>query len=650
MSKRRNTASKASADRRSFSGVWSRGRKQLLICAALVALNVIVFAQARHFEFVNWDDPSYITENTHVQEGLTWHSAKWAVTTAYSPYWHPLTWLSHLTDVRLFGLDAGAHHVVSLAIHIANTLLLFGVLQMMTGALGRSAFVAAAFAVHPLHVESVAWVTERKDVLSALFWMLTIWAYVRYVANRVWLRYVAVLVLYALALMSKPMVVTLPIVLLLLDVWPLKRERPSLLDKTPLLTLAVATGVATVIVQDRVGAMATLEALSWTDRFTNAVIGYIEYIWKTIWPVHLAAFYPFRVYSLALAFAAAAALAAATALALYYRKRAPYVFTGWLWYLITLAPVSGLLQAGEQRIADRFSYIPMIGLLVIAAWGVPQLLSRISVPHKRVQTASAALAMATIIVWTVAARAQTAHWADSLALWEHAARVTPESYIAHENLGQALRERGRLDEARASYERALANAPVKSPAYNAVIHNSLGLVLTRQGRIEEARGQFAAAVRANPAFAEPRSNLANTLAAEGRFDAAAEHYRAAVRLKPDFTEAQVGLGNTLLRQGNAAEAAAHYREALRLNPPLAEAHNGLGAALARQGLDQEAMAQYQEALRLKPGMATAHFNLAVLLAKAERNDEARRHLETALAIDPNYQDARRALDILSIRR
>jgi tetratricopeptide (TPR) repeat protein len=653
----------------------SSGRT-LWICIALVALNLVVFAEVRHFEFVNWDDPSYITENTHVQQGLTWQSAKWAVTTAYSPYWHPVTWLSHLADVRLFGLDAGAHHVVNLVIHIADTLLLFGVFCLMTRATGPSAFVAAMFGIHPLHVESVAWVTERKDVLSALFWMLTIWAYVRYVSDRSAPRYVAVLVLYGLALMSKPMVVTLPIVLMLLDVWPLNRFVASafrrkdvggadsgfddrslppeggshmtliFIEKLPLIALAVATGIATMIVQKRVGAMATLEALSWADRCSNAIVGYVEYVWKTIWPVRLAAFYPFRDYPAVVVLLAAAALTAATALALSCRKRAPYVFTGWLWYVITLAPVSGVLQAGEQRIADRFSYIPMIGLLVIVAWGVPQLLARFAVERR----AAAVLATLVVLLSTVVARAQTAHWADSLALWDHAVRVTPDNYIAHENLGQALRERARLDEALASYERALTHAPARSPAYRAVIHNSLGLVLTRLGKTDQARVQFEAAVKTNPVFAEPRSNLANTLAVEGRFDEAAEHYRAAVDLKPDFTEALVGLGNTLLRKGDAAEAAAHYREALRLNPSLAEAHNGLGAALARQGLDEEAMAQYQEALRLRPDMSTAHFNFAVLLAKAERTDEARRHLETALALDPNYHDARRALDILSIRR
>jgi protein O-mannosyl-transferase len=417
-------------------------------------------------------------------------------------------------------------------------------------------------------------------------------------------------------------------------------------EKLPLIAMAAATGIATVIVQKRVGAVAGLDALSWSDRIDNALVGYLEYIWRTIWPARLAAFYPFRDYPAAIVVIAFAVLAIVTGLALYCRTRFPYVFTGWLWYVVTLAPVSGLLQAGEQRIADRFTYIPMIGLLIVVAWGVPDGLARLRLRRGL----TPALATLVILVSAVAARAQAAHWSDSVALWEHAARVTPDSYIAHENLGQALRERGRLEEARASYERALAHAPARSPAYLAVIHNSLGLVLTRMGKTDDARAQFEAAVRFNPVFAEPRSNLGNTLAAEGRLSDAIGHYRAAVELKPDFTEAQVGLGNTLLRQGNPEEAAAYYREALRLDPALAHAHNGLGAALARQGQDKEAMAQYQEALRLKPDMATAHFNLAVLLATENRNDEARRHLETALVIDPGYQDARRALDILSIRR
>jgi protein O-mannosyl-transferase len=623
------------------------------VAVALVALNLFIYAAVSRFQLVNWDDSTYVTENPTVLGGLSWSSAWWALTTGHSPYWHPLTWLSHLLDVTLFGTDAGMYHVTSLLLHIGNTLLVFELFRRLTGAGGRSAFVAAIFAAHPLHVESVAWIAERKDVLSTFFWLLTMLAYAGYVRDRSWRRYAVMLVLYALALMSKPMVVTLPAVLLLLDIWPLRRvSAPGVegrreetwtrlvMEKVPLFALALATSVATVVIQHRVGAMAGLDALPWTVRAANATIGYVAYLWKTIWPTHLAAFYPLFTISPARVGAAAAVIIAVTAAVLAERRRRPYLLTGWAWYAITIAPVIGLLQAGEQGMADRFMYIPMIGILVMAAWGLPELLETITVRRSWLLPAGASVMVAAC---AIASRAQTAHWEDSVTLWQHATRVTPESYIAHENLGQALRERGRLDEAEASYERAIVHAPPRSPAYLAVIHNSLGMVLTRKDKPREALEHFAAAVRLNPAFAEAQSNLGNAYVAAGRWPEAIEHYREAVHLKPDYTEPRVGLGGALLKQGRAAEAIPEYREALRLDPALAEAHNGLGAALATEGHDAEAMTEYTEALRLKPDLPTAHLNVAVLLVKRGDLVEARRHLERALAIDPSYTPAIQAL-------
>jgi tetratricopeptide (TPR) repeat protein len=628
--------------------------RPLAIGLALVALNLLVFAQVRAFEFVNWDDPAYVTENIHVQQGLSWNSVKWALTTAHSPYWHPLTWLSHLLDVRLFALDAGSHHLTSLALHILNTLLLFGLLRRLTGHEWRSALVAAIFAVHPLHVESVAWVAERKDVLSTFFLLLSVGAYSSYVRTPTRARYAVMSALFVLALMSKPMVVTLPVLLFLLDIWPLRRVAPGreragwmglLIEKIPLLILSVAASVATVMVQHRVGAMASLAALSWTARLSNAMVGYGEYVLKTFWPANLAAFYPFRDHPWVLVAATTVALFAVTVAASALRRRAPALLVGWLWFVIALLPVSGLLQAGEQRIADRFMYLPMIGLLIALAWGIPELFeaSTHNDPARKRgrRTVLAVAAAGGVLACAVAARAQTAHWRTSVDLWRHAVRATPDSYIAYENLAQALRERGELEESRATYERALSLAPAHSPAYVAVIQNSLGLVLTRQGRQDDARARFEAAVAANPAFAEPHGNLGNALAAEGRFANAIEHYRIAITLKPDFAEAQLGLGSALLSQGNAAEAIVQYQAALKLDPSLAQAHNGLGASLAREGRDDEALAQYEEALRLKPDLATAHFNLAMLLVKRGRLADARRHAEDALTIDPQYEPAHR---------
>jgi tetratricopeptide (TPR) repeat protein len=567
-----------------------------------------------------------------------------------------MTWLSHLLDVQLFGLDPGPHHVTSLLLHCAGTLVVFVLFRRMTGDLGRSAFLGAIFAVHPLHVESVAWIAERKDVLSTLFWALALLAYVGYVRQSTIGRYLVVMGLFALALMSKPMVVTLPFVLLLMDIWPLHRVRFGasdrslwrrvILEKAPFIALALCTSIATIVVQHRVGAMAGLDVLPWRLRVANATVAYIEYAWKTIWPTHLAAFYPYHVYATWQVLAAALAILGATVATWRARRDRPYLLVGWSWYLVTLAPVIGMLQAGEQRVADRFMYVPMIGLLIVISWGVPELLARWRPVWRFLPAAAAGLVVAS----ATAARAQVEHWSDSVMLWEHATRVTPDSYIAFENLGQALRERGRLEEAAVDYQRALALAPEGSPAYQAVIHNSLGLVLTRQGRDDVAIAQFAAAARLNPQFAEAHSNLGNALAASNRLPEAVEHYRAAVRIKPDFTEALVGLGSALVSQKMAEEAVAAYNDALRIDPGLGQAHNGLGAALAMLGQDDRALTEYTEALRLKPDLPTAHLNIAVLQIKHGRLVEARQHLETALAVDPAYEPARQVLARMSAAR
>lgn len=613
----------------------------LVLAVAIAALTIAVYAPVRHFELVNWDDPNYITDNPVVLGGLSWSSVRWAFTTTHSPYWHPLTWLSLLTDVSLYGQDAGGYHVTSLIIHLCTSLLLFLLLRRMTRATRLSAFVAAMFAVHPLHVESVAWIAERKDVLSTLCWALTIWAYLAYVARPDWRRYLGVVALYALALMSKPMVVTLPALLLLLDWWPLRRSATAtrlVLEKLPLFAMAAAEGVATMIVQRRVGAVAGLEALPIGARAANATVSYVVYVWKTIWPAHLAAFYPFHAYPAWTIALAAAALAAATAGAFAVRHRAPYVFVGWFWYLIALTPVIGLTQAGEQARADRFMYVPMIGLLIAATW----FLARVSW-LERLRAYGSWIAVLLVIAYAVPARAQVETWADGPTLWRHAAAVVPCNYIAYQDLGEALRDRGQLDAALANIRQAFACVPPRSPGLVAMLRNDAGLVLARQDQAPAAVKEFAEAVRLSPNFAEAHNNLGDALATEDRLDEARQQFQLAVQLKPDFVEAQVGLGSTLIKAGRAVDAVPHYKAALALNPNLAEGHDGLGAALAMLGRTDEAMAEYNEALRLRPDLPTAHLNIAVLLIRSGRIDAARQHLLTALSIDPNYEPARQLL-------
>ena len=450
--------------------------------------------------------------------------------------------------------------------------------------------------------------------------------------------------------------VTLPFALLLLDVWPLRRlgkaEGPAfasgvglpagLVEKVPLLAMALATSVATFVVQKQVGAVAGLSVLSLPLRIKNALIGYVAYLWATVWPTHLAAFYPLRDIAPWEVVVATGILVTLTALAWRVRRSHPYVLVGWLWYVVTVAPVIGLMQAGEQARADRFMYIPIVGLFVIAAWGGRDALRRVALPPRAAPVAAAAV----VVIAAGMARAQAATWSDSVTLWQHAAAVTENNYIAYENMAQAQREHGRLPESEANYRHALTLAPAHSPGYEAIIHNSLGMVLDREGKDDEARRHFVEAVRLSPGFAEGQINLANSLASSGATTDAIPHFQAAIALKPDYIEPRVGLGAVLLREGKPAAAIPEYREALRLDPRLAEAHNGLGGALAMEGQSDAAMAEYQEALRLKP-LPSAHLNIALLLMKKGDAAEARRHLETALSIDPNYEPARQALQVIA---
>jgi len=369
----------------------------------------------------------------------------------------------------------------------------------------------------------------------------------------------------------------------------------------------------------------------------------VTYVWKTIWPWPLAAFYPLFDVSPLRVLGALLALAAITGGAFHVRRRHPYVWVGWLWYLATITPVIGLLQAGEQGMADRFMYVPMIGLLLILAWGVPDLLARWFRAGNTGRRGLAAAAVIVVLLSSVAAHAQVRTWQSSVTLWRHAVRATPDSYIAYENLAQAMRDRGQLDESLALYSRALPLAPAGSSNYEAVIHNSMGLVLTRKGSIDEAIDHFADAVRLNQRFVEPKVNLANALASAGRFDEAITHYRAALELRPELTEARVGLGGALLSQARPEAAAPEFVAALKLQPDLPEAHNGLGAALSGQGKHEEAMRHFADALRLKPDLPSAHFNIAVLLIKQGRIAEARRELQAGLAIDSTYPAAQQLL-------
>jgi tetratricopeptide (TPR) repeat protein len=581
----------------------------LWIPAALIALSAAVYAPLAHFDFVKWDDPQYITDNASVLAGLSWRGVVWAFTTSHGPYWHPLTWLSHMLDVQLFGLDAGGHHITNIAIHSATTIVIFMLLRRATGAVWRSAFVAALFAVHPLHVESVAWISERKDVLSALFWMLTLGAYGWYAARRSAGRYAVVLLLFACALMAKPMVVTLPFALLLVDVWPLERAAFDRRDgwirlaveKLPLLALAAGVGVLTVVLQRGQGALPGLETYPISLRAANALISYVAYIGMTIWPAHLAALYPYpsampEAWKIA---AAALILIAISGAAIRVARTHPYFLAGWLWYLGTLVPVIGLIQSGEQAMADRFVYIPLVGLLVIVAWGIPDLL-----PEKGVRPLFAGLAAIALAACALVSRNQVQYWADNLTLWQRVVDATGPNYRGQSNLAMALEDAGRVGDAIPHYSEALRINPGFVDAYD-----NLGLALANQGRTADAIALYSEVLRLKPNDADAHNNLGKILAEEGRTADAAAHFSEAARLRPAFSEAHNNFANALASEGKMDQAIAEYTEALRLKPDFADAHNGLGGALVTEGRLEEAMRHFEAAVRLDPAFEAAQRNL-----------------------------------------
>jgi len=632
-------------------GPGSAGRRvptaTFWLSLGLVALTVAVFAPVRHFSFVSWDDPLYLAENPVVTQGLTPAGVAWALTSPGQFYWHPLTWLSHMVDVQAFGLDAGAHHVVNLVLHAVGTLLLFLVLRRMTGHAGRSALVAALFAVHPLHVESVAWVAERKDVLSGVFWMLTLGAYVGYVRTPNRARYATLVACFALGLMSKPTLVTLPLVLLLLDVWPLGRIHPAwaadrqglspplqpptalprlLVEKVPLFALAMAASAITFLTGFETGAVQDLQTVPVTERLSNAVVSSVTYIRMAVWPNGLAAFYPFRPIPGGQVLASLLVLAGVSYAAVRLRRRQPYLMVGWLWYLAALLPVIGLVQAGSQSMADRFTYLPLIGLLIAFAWGTGDLLASLRV-HRFV---AYGLALAVLAAAAGAARVQAGYWRDSETLWRRAVDAVPNNDLAHANLGLVLRDAGRPEQALAHFLEALriietpdsrtgTGRGTPPPEYAALLHEQIGLLLGRQARWKEA----------------------------------IVHLRDVARLRPGAGDAHHALAQALASDGELDEAIRESREAIRLEPGRAEFHGDFASVLYRAQDLAGAMEQLREAIRLGPthaSMVKWHYNLAAMLNESGRTADAIRELETVLAIDPGHAQARAALQGLRRRQ
>ena len=612
----------------------------LLLGLGLVLLTLVVYRPVLTADFINFDDGLYVTGNRHVQDGLTWDGFLWAWQANVASNWHPLTMLSHMLDCEIYGLNAHGHHLTSLLFHLANVWLLFEVLRRMTGAVGRSAWVAALFAIHPMHVESVAWIAERKDVLSGLFFFLTLAAYLGWVRERSPRRYLLMVLPFACGLLAKPMLVTLPFVLLLIDVWPLGRLReaglrPLLVEKIPLFALSVASSAVTVYAQQ--GSLATLQAVSVGRRVGNALVSYVIYLEKTFWPTKLAVFYPLPPsVPLWKALSAGALLVVLTGLALWRIRRQPYLAVGWLWFLGMLVPVIGFVQVGRQAMADRYTYLPSIGLFLAVAWGVAELLA--GVRAGRAVCATGALAV--VAVLSIVAHRQAGMWKDSLTLFRHALAVTDNNYLAHLNVAVALTNQGDQKGAIEQFHEVLRLQPNLAEA-----HAALATGLQKWGRSAEALPHAQKAVQMKPERAHFRQTLASILEDLGRKDEAIVQLRKAVELSPRLAGAHYGLGQLLQEQGRTDEALQQYLTALDGNPDLTDLYSPAATLLAQKGDLARAVALYEEAIRRRP-TALTHFNLGLTLERMGRPAEARRHYRRALVLDPSLEPARARLGAL----
>ncbi len=599
---------------------------KLMISLFLIFAIIIAYGQVRNFDFVDFDDGLYITENIHVQKGLTIEGLIWAFTSFHAANWHPMTWFSHMLDCELYGLNPMGHHWTNIQLHMANTLLLFLILQMMTGAIWRSAFVAGLFALHPLHVESVAWVAERKDVLSTFFWLLTMLAYLRYVKKPVLIRYFMVLLFFVLGLMSKPMLVTLPFVLLLLDLWPLGRFRFEhnrlsqssgktcfdfkgasrlIVEKIPFFILVVISCSLTFFAQKGGGALVPLASLSLKPRIANALISYVSYVFKAIWPGNLAVYYPYPADTFPVWQICGAALLIVSVFcgAICLLRQYRYVAVGLFWYFGTLIPVIGLVQVSDQAMADRYTYIPLTGLFITVAWGVSDLLVKWRY-QKIFLGVSAVIILSALTVCTFF---QASHWRNTITLFENAVKVTENNYKALNNLGAALIDKGKPDEALLYFAEALRINPQKTDA-----RNNLANVLSAQGKLDEAVSHYKEAIRINPEHADAHYNLANVLSAQRKLDEAVLHYKEAIEINPEYAKAYYHLGNILINQKKVKEAMFHFAEAIRINPDYAEAYNKIGLILAWQGKYKKAKVFFLKAIQVRPNYMEARKNIAIL--------------------------------------
>lgn len=621
----------------------------ILVIGLVIAAAAAIYWPVRNFGFLNYDDPVYVTDNPYVRAGVTRTGVAWALV-SMSGNWHPLTWLSHMIDVEVCGMNPGCHHRSNVLLHALNTVLLLVVLWKMTGAWWRSVVVAGLFLAHPLHVESVAWVSERKDVLSTAFWFSTLAAYHRYVMSPGTWRYLLVVLFFVLGLAAKPMLVTLPAVLLLIDYWPLGRWggkagsgrcprsvwRQLVLEKLPLIVLAVASSVVTLVAQHKAMAVKSFDSYGLSTRAANALVSYVAYLSRTIWPRRLSVVYPHPGDGIPLwqALVAGTVLGIATGAVVRLARRHPYLSVGWFWYLGTLVPVIGLVQVGWQGMADRYTYIPLTGIFVMAAWGIADSTARWG--HRAATVSMAAIVLLSLSI--VAARTQVEHWRTSRSLFEAALRNTSRNFVAENNLGNALEQEGKTEEAIPHFMRS-----IETNNHYSIARNNLGVSLLKQGKIAEAAERFQAVLELDAGNADAHYNLGFVEASKGEYGRAVDHYRQALATNPQLFRAYNNLATVLSQEGKPEEAITQYRQALRIAPFFAEAHFNLANALETVGNQGEAIKHYEETIRLEPGNVNALNNLGLMLARAGGSGQAESLFRRALAVDPEFAPARRNL-------
>jgi tetratricopeptide (TPR) repeat protein len=669
--------------------------KAALICVVLAGATLGVYHRVLYSDFVNFDDPIYVTENEYINTGFSWENVRWAFTAGKVSYWHPLTWFSHMLDCELYGLRPGPHHLTNLIIHIANSLLVFLVFKRMTRALWRSAFVAAVFALHPVNVDSVAWVAERKNVLSTLFWLLVMWEYTNYVRRGGAGRYLVTLFLFVFGLLAKPMLVTLPFVMLILDYWPFGRldfgdeggqvkagERRAQIfrlvwEKVPFFVLSGVSIYLSSMSVRRLGITTSTELVPMKLRIGQSFISYVSYLWMLILPRRLAVFYPYPTDVMVWRSAGALLLLAClTFLLVWVFRKKRYLAVGWLWYSGTLLPVIGLVQAGLwPAVADRWLYVPGIGVFIVASWGVGEFVGQIRL-RRTFAAAAAGVCICTLMVCTWI---QLGYWRSGFTLFTRALEVTKDNYIAHLNLGNEYLRDKDYNEAIAHYKRAIAlhrdyveahyNLGIALglerryeeaiAAYRRVLRLKeqhgrtffyLATALTKTDHVDEAISYYKKQLEIDADDMETLNNFGLALVKRGRYEEAIEHYKKALELEPESAGVLTNLGSALGKAGRTEEEIACYKKALALKSDFTAAHYNLAKALAGQGKNDEAIVEYHEALRLRPDDMDAQYGLGLVLDKQGRYDEAAEHYRKAIELNPDFAQVHYSLGVMLANR